>query len=316
MDEITLINFFEGTTSEAETRQVLAWLDESEANMQHYQSICRLYEALLWFGEEKTKAKRIALSKPLFWKKIGIEVLKVAAIVALTFFTTQSILNTSTSEAPSLMQTVHAPYAQHAQVVLADGSKVWLNAGSSLQFPSQFDKNMRQVRLKGEGFFEVKANPEKPFIVATDRYSIRATGTAFNVCAYDDAKQFETALLSGTVYIRNREANNKHIKLSPKQKIILDKGQLVRTPIQNFDYFDWREGILCFDETLKDVFKKLEIHFDVQIEITKNANIPIADYCVGKFRTRDGLEHILRVLRLSHRFRYKMNHEENKVTIY
>ena len=206
------------------------------------------------------------------------------------------------------------PAGQNAQVTLADGSKVWLNAGSTLHFPTRFPDKERLVNLEGEGFFEVQANKEKPFIVSTTSYTIKALGTTFNVNAYKKSKDFETSLLTGKVEVADH-AGKQTILLSPNNRVVLEGNKLKTLPIQDSEYFLWREGIICFNEPLSEVLKKLELYFDVKIEVNNKRVLQNEQHCIGKFRSRDGLEHILEVLQLTSHFSYKKDDEKNLVTI-
>ena len=212
------------------------------------------------------------------------------------------------------MQTVHVPAGQNAQLTLADGSKVWLNAGSTLNFPTRFIEGKRQVILEGEGFFEVKANKEKPFIVSTSIYDIKALGTSFNVNAYKQSKEFETALLTGKVEISDR-ITDRVVSLTPNNRAVLGNNKLSVVPIESKDYYLWREGILYFDEPLTEVLDKLKLYFDVNIDVKNKSVLENKRHCTGKFRTRDGLDHILRVLQLTNHFTYKKDEEKNLITI-
>lgn len=212
------------------------------------------------------------------------------------------------------MHTVHAPVGQNAQLILADGSKIWLNAGSTLNFPSRFVGGKRQVTLEGEGFFEVKADKEKPFIVSTSVYTIKALGTSFNVKAYKQSKKFETALLTGKVEISDR-MTERTLSLAPNNRAVLENNRLSVVPIEDENYYLWREGILYFDEPLTEVLDKLKLYFDVNIDVKNKSVLENKRHCTGKFRARDGLEHILNVLQLTNHFTYKKDDEKNLITI-
>jgi transmembrane sensor len=97
-------------------------------------------------------------------------------------------------------QTVIVPAGQRVQLVLADGTKVWLNSKTTFTYPAALsaDKN-REVTLNGEAYFEVKKDAEHPFLVKTNTYDIQVFGTTFNVYAYDNADYFETSLINGSV---------------------------------------------------------------------------------------------------------------------
>ena len=310
MNDKLLQLYFEGRATEEQSRLITEWLDADAANMKHYQQLCRLYEIGFWHEEPETAV--ISLKGKFRWRSLLREAVKIAAVFILGF-TLNYWLNQGV-EGDISMQTVHVPAGQNAQLTLADGSKVWLNAGSTLNFPTRFVKEKRQVTLEGEGFFEVKANKEKPFIVSTSTYDVKALGTSFNVNAYKSSGIFETSLLTGKVEITDC-AKKETVLLLPNNRVILESGKLKTLPIQDAEYFLWREGIISFNEPLSKVLKKLELYFDVKIKVNNKRVLQDVHLCVGKFRSRDGLEHILRVLQLTNRFSYEKDDEKNIVTI-
>lgn len=313
MDDKLLQLYFEGRTTDEQSRLITEWLDADEANTKHYRQLCRLYEISFWHEEPEVVVQSV--QKKIKRRNIWQEALKIAAIFilgfALHYWITPSFVETGEEMA---MQTIHVPAGQNAQVTLADGSQVWLNAGSTLNFPTRFEEGKRWVSLEGEGFFEVKANEDKPFIVSTADYDIKALGTSFNVKAYKQSAAFETALLTGKVEISSH-ATNRVISLTPNNQVILTDNKLSVVPIQNTDYFLWRQGILCFDEPVMEVLKKLELYFDVHIEVNNKSIVRNKRHSTAKFRTRDGLYHILDVLQLTHHFTYKRDEEKNLITI-
>ena len=96
---------------------------------------------------------------------------------------------------------------------------------------------------------------------------------------------------------------------------MIGDGGLSVISIESVDYFLWREGILYFDEPLTDVLEKLELYFDVNIHVNNKSVLENKRHCTGKFRTRDGLDHILSVLQLTNHFTYKKDEEKNLITI-
>lgn len=310
MDDKLLQLYFEGRTTEEQSSLITEWLDADAANMKHYQQLCRLYEIGFWHEEPETVV--ISLKEKFRWRVILREAVKIAAVFILGF-TLNYWLNQGVEEDVA-MQTVYVPAGQNAQLTLADGSKVWLNAGSTLNFPTRFVEGKRRVTLEGEGFFEVKANKEKPFIVSTSTYDIKALGTSFNVNAYKQSEEFETALLTGKVEISDRITDHT-ISLTPNNRAVLMNNGLSVVPIESTDYFLWREGILYFDEPLTEVLDKLKLYFDVNIDVNNKSVLENKRHCTGKFRTRDGLDHILSVLQLTNHFTYKKDEEKNLITI-
>lgn len=308
MDDKLLQLYFEGRTTDEQSRSITEWLDADEANMKYYQHLCRLYEINLW--DEQPVTVSVSRSK-VKSRRFVLEFLKIAAVFVLGFLLNNRM---NIPDKDIFMQTVQVPAGQNAQVTLADGSKVWLNAGSTLHFPTRFPGKERLVNLEGEGFFEVQANKEKPFIVSTTSYTIKALGTTFNVNAYKKSKDFETSLLTGKVEVADH-AGKQTILLSPNNRVVLEGNKLKTLPIQDSEYFLWREGIICFNEPLSEVLKKLELYFDVKIEVNNKRVLQNEQHCIGKFRSRDGLEHILEVLQLTSHFSYKKDDEKNLVTI-
>lgn len=116
------------------------------------------------------------------------------------------------------------------RIRFSDGSTVWLNAGSTLKYPPKFDKQVREVFLSGEGYFDVQQHAGKPFIIHTEKMDIRVLGTAFNVRSYKDEGFTETALISGAVEVLVKEANRTgRIILKPNQKIVVSDSKQIKT---------------------------------------------------------------------------------------
>lgn len=139
-------------------------------------------------------------------------------------------------------------------------------------------------------------------------------GTSFNVNAYKQSEEFETALLTGKVEISDRITDHT-IFLTPNNRAVLMNNGLSVVPIESTDYFLWREGILYFDEPLTEVLDKLKLYFDVNINVNNKSVLENKQHCTGKFRTRDGLDHILSVLQLTNHFIYKKDEEKNLIII-
>lgn len=312
MDDKLLQLYFEGRTTDEQSRLITKWLDADEANMRHYRQLCRLYEISLW--HETPQHDRHTLptkNRPGIWQRA----VKIAAVFILGFILRNWIpLPFMDTEKEIRMQTLHVPAGQNARLTLADGSQVWLNAGSTLNFPTRFTQGKRKVTLNGEGFFEVKANKDQPFIVSTANYDITALGTSFNVRAYRQSEDFETALLNGKVEITGN-ATSQPLLLQPNNRAIAADNKLSVIPMQHTDYYLWRKGILYFDEPLMEVLKKSELYFDVNIQINNESIIQNKLHSTAKFRTRDGLYHILDVLQLTHHFTYRKDEERNLVII-
>ena len=166
------------------------------------------------------------------------------------------------------------PYGSSSKIVLSDSSVVWLNAGSSLIYPSKFTGKNREVVLFGEAYFSVSSDVNKPFIVQTSALEIKAIGTEFNVSAYPEDNVIQTVLKKGIVTIRRIEGakNENEILLSPNQLALFDKKtKQSRITEVNTDFHTlWTDGLLCFENRdLNRIVKSLERYYNIDIQFEK-----------------------------------------------
>lgn len=159
------------------------------------------------------------------------------------------------------------------KVALPDGSQVWLNHSSSLQYPATFYGKSRIVQLKGEGFFDVAHNSKIPFIVKVGDLQVVALGTTFNIMSYPEENKIETSLISGSVELLKSESIKKVsplIKMKPGEMAIYQKDnkKLIINSINDDRYFSWKDGKLVFNaEPMGSVVKKLSRWYNVDIQI-------------------------------------------------
>lgn len=201
-------------------------------------------------------------------KVLLLSLLKYAAIVILVFtfgvFSRQAFTGKTENgfSARTEYNEIHAPEGEKAELRLSDGSKVWLNAGTTIRFPRTFDERSRRVDLTGEAFFEVEKGTV-PFIVSLQFGDIEVLGTSFNVRAYDNLT-FQATLVEGKIHFKNPYG----------EKILLPGQQLTFTDQENWTVkhvnpefaSSWKEGIIAFEqEELEDIAKKLERHFKIKI---------------------------------------------------
>ena len=316
MDDELLIAYFKGEVSDEEAQQITEWIEAKIEHQRYYQQLCRLFEVSYWIEDipEQTEVAFPKKTKALPWKHYVISFMKVAAIFVLGF-ALHFFLNWQNTTHHELQHQIHVPTGQHVEIMLADGSKVWLNSGSTLTFPSKFNGKKRMVELDGEGFFEVKSDKEHPFIVSTSKYQVKAVGTSFNIYDYQDSPQFEAALLNGKVEVTTNAKKSSVVILTPNQRAALCQGVLKVKPIENANNYLWRKGILYFNEPLLEVFDKLQEYYDIEFQIRNSSLTRKSPYCTGKFRAKDGLEHIIRVLKETNHFDYQIDYESKKIII-
>lgn len=251
-------------------------------------------------------------------KKRMLSMMRYAAIAVVFILSTWMIAYGYFSNASDAViaiaspQELYVPPGQRAQLTLPDGSIVWLNAGSRLSYPSVFTKE-RKVILSGEGFFDVAKNEKQPFIVSTNSMDIKALGTQFNVFSYPEADYASVYLLEGSVKAYHSVSESAGIILKPDQYLVQKNGQF-KLGTADPDNLLWREGIYTFNrQKLGSIIKKLELYYDVDI-VVKHAEILNYEY-TGKFRQRDGVLEILRIIQEIHRFNILEKKELNQIVL-
>lgn len=166
--------------------------------------------------------------------------------------------------------TITTPRGGQYQLILPDGSHVWLNSASSLRFPNFFHGENRKVELTGEGYFEVAKNPSRPFIVSLADMEITVLGTHFNVMAYADEETVKTTLLEGSVKVKH---GNNNSMIVPGQQASLQKGadQFTIDKANIDEVIAWKEGKFRFDEmNIHAIMRQIERWYDVQVEYSGN----------------------------------------------
>ena len=311
----TLLRYIEGNADAKEKKHIILWLNEKPEHVQEYLKQRKLYDLQIW-NTEKISSNNLSTpetAKKHVSRRIYTDILKIAASLIIGILGTVLFFSREAPDEELMTHAITVPASQRAELLLSDGTKVWLNSGTTLTYPEKFSKNAREVILDGEGYFKVKENKEKPFTVKTPQHDLLVLGTEFNVKAYSKSNKFEASLLSGSIEIIPM-FGGEHLIMVPDEHISLHNDKLVRGTISDMNYFKWREGLLCFEkESISDLFTKLELYYDVEITVKKESLLAYS--YTGKFRIRDGIEHVLRVLQLKHEFRYSKNDDLNLIVI-
>jgi len=207
--------------------------------------------------------------------------------------------------------TLSTPMGGQYQLALPDGSKVWLNSGSSIRFPTAFIGKERVVELKGEAYFDITQNKKMPFIVHTNNsMDIRVLGTQFNVMAYDDEKSIKTTLIEGSVQIL-RESGT--ALLEPGQAAVFNKGT-GKISVANADIEEaaaWKNGYFIFsNENIESIMRKVSRWYN--IDITYQGNLSNKDF-VGTISRDKNISELLKMLELTGAIHFKI--EGRRVTV-
>jgi ferric-dicitrate binding protein FerR (iron transport regulator) len=171
-----------------------------------------------------------------------------------------------TNSSADVINTITTPRGGQYQVILSDGTKVWLNSATSLRFPVAFTGNSRNVELNGEAYFEVTKNAEKPFTVQANGTTTQVLGTHFNVNAYNDNAEVTTTLLEGSVRLQKGRTNA--MLVPGEQGTILNNGISIAIKTADIEeVMAWKKGYFIFhDENIINIMKQVSRWYDVDVE--------------------------------------------------
>lgn len=308
MEKELLYRYFNGHTSKEEDVLVMEWAEASQENRDRLEKERLTWLALMMFTRPQTKTQ----TKP-FVRRVLFGVAGVAAALLLMF----GLFSLSQNEnVTGGVQVINVPSGQRAELTLSDGTKVWLNSGTRLEYPTSFGTERREVTLHGEGYFDVARNEKLPFVVHTRKYDVEVLGTVFNVVSYDDSDiPFETSLISGSVRISSGSKKTEPIVLKENQYAVeVADGSLQMAPLSDFEQFSWKDGVLSLvDVTFSELIAEFGKYYDVTIELKNPA---LAEKrCTGKFRNTDGVVHSLNVLKILIGFEYEYDVDNSMITI-
>lgn len=208
--------------------------------------------------------------------------------------------------------TISTPRGGKYEVVLPDGSKVWLNAASSLKFPTTFSGKKRIVEMTGEAYFEIAQNEKQPFIVKKGKTEVKVLGTHFNVMAYEDEEAIKVSLLQGAVKVTTAATHHNRLLKPGEQIEVKQDGRmsLVKNPNLN-KVMAWKNNLFWFENSnIQEIVKQLARWYDVDIEI--EGNIP--DRFTGSIPKDLTFSKVFEVLQKTGSVHYEIE-EENKVIV-
>lgn len=220
----------------------------------------------------------------------------MACLSAYYYYSTQSYVAQKLSEVTYVQH--YAAIGTRNEVLLPDGSKVCLNAGTLLIYPSTFASEARNVYLSGEAFFEVAKDKEHPFTVTTNHLTLKVLGTTFNVSAYPDNNQVMATLETGKLQVKVNEQPAEYL-LEPNDQLIYTPatGKIQRHKVNTASYSDWRTGGLFFGNTpFSDVLHTLEraygVNFHLHTSAYQNQSLRV------HFNKGESLEHVLQIIKI------------------
>ena len=333
MTKDTIIKFLNNRCTAAELQEIVRWVDKEglseegtrlafddwksfreEEKAEDDEKFSVLFDKIQQkINRGNRKNKNTETLKPVFitWmtRAAAILLLPVLAFLFYTLSENAEIKMESAQLAnlPVDSLEIIAPIGSRTVVQLTDGSEVHLNYGSRLKYPQTFTGNSREVRLTGEGYFDVAHNPEKPFIVKTGKLNVKALGTAFNVLAYPENDAVQTTLVNGKVVLERIEKEGiiktigsmtpgQHVNYNTKTGTVYSSEGTIEK------YIAWKEGKLIFDETtILEAAEKLSRMFNVSIDVDDT----IKDYTYTVTFEDEPLFQILELMTVATPVRYK-----------
>lgn len=316
MKEELLYRYLYGQTTESENKRILKWLDadpvKHTAKLSKLHYICTAvdhYQSNLLAISTQEKKKRWQI------RTIGRYAVGVVASV-LILIGTWHLANQSTyNKVTNRLTTLEVPVGQYFKIVLEDGTNVWLNSESTLEYPPVFGKKNRKVKLSGEAMFDVQHHAKWPFIVETFTSEIEVMGTKFNVIADKSHNLFSTTLVEGKIKVTNLHNPAEFFLMQPYDVISLNGKRLYKTQTSDFADLCWTEGLIHIKKMPFDLLMlKLEKAYGVKI-IIRRKEMPEINVMSGEIRVSDGIDNALHILQRLSDFTYTRNEEKNVIEI-
>ncbi len=316
----TLIELdYQNELNKQQKEELQSWLNLSQDNVAEYNEIIRLFT----YADRLVSMKEINTDQDLLFvkrklnrngkiNKLFLNFQKFAAIltIPLLLYSAWTIWGLpNNNKKDRIMKSTETAFGVRSQIQLADGTRVWLNSGSKLIYPVEFNGKSREVNLIGEAYFQVKSDREHPFYVDLNGHKVKATGTSFNISNYTDDREIYIYLDDGKVslLINTKEDQIKPLPLKEKETFILNKIEK-NYRIQKTGgskYVAWINGRLILkNDSINDVAVRLGRWFNA--EITFDADLEKSGYVFTATFQKESLEEALKLLSYSTPVRYKI----------
>ena len=231
-----------------------------------------------------------------------------------SILTNQPIIDQATREAR--FNEIIVPFGKRTRLLLSDGTKVWLNAGSRLAFPQNFEEGKREVFLEGEAIFDVAKRSDVRFLVHTKDFVVNVTGTVFNVTAYSDDASSNAVLAEGKIELTSKGGlfSKETIHMLPGTKVVYDPASksMSAQRVNPDDYLSWRDGFMVIrGEKLQEILKKLSRYYNVKMILEDQA--VAAETFSGRLDLKESPREVLTVI--SHMVPLSIHELDNKLII-
>ena len=270
---------YRGELSRGEQEELKSWVQSSEENDSEYREM----QKILVFTDRLAAMRRVDVPKDLSQVKKRFRnnytlgnllraYQKIAAIllVPILVYSLWQFGGFFGGNSRSAIKTAETAFGVRSQIELSDGTKVWLNSGTRLTYPDQFNGKTREVKLEGEAYFQVRSDENHPFYVDLGNYKIKATGTRFNIASYADNHNAFVYLEQGKVQLiggdGKSEIQSKHMNEGELLVLDLQKNEYQVRKTDGNKYLGWTEGKLIFrNDGINEVAMRLGRWFNVEI---------------------------------------------------
>ncbi len=185
------------------------------------------------------------------------------------------------------------PYGRRSYITLSDSTKIWVNSGTVLRFPQQFEADKREIFVEGEIFLEVKKDSKRPFYVKTSEMDIRVLGTSFCVTAYPEEDRQVVVLKEGLINVEDKEGNNQ--KVTPNNMLTLENKEMRVQEVNPSYYISWIDGVLIFKERdLGCILEQLSRYYRISFECSDELK---SIKCSGKLVLFDEIDSVMNTLK-------------------
>jgi len=316
--DLIIANFLSGEATEAEKAELTNWIESSSSNKKHFEEYKRIwYNSQTYFPRAEALADQLKIKDQIInqltnyqpGKSISFWLFRVAAILAIPVVLGIGwYIGNSGNKGKDIICEVSTPKGHISRCTLADGTEVWLNAGSTLKYPSTMNGDLREVNLDGEAYFKVTKNAHKPFVVNTKLAQIKVLGTVFNLKAYSNENKVETTLEEGRVEFKPKNSAVNPVELKPGEQVVFNHSSQ-KLSVNNVDTYlltAWKDGKYVFkDAELKDIINELERLYDVKFHIQNDSLLHM--HFRGMFEYDQNIFSALERLELTTNKKYKMD---------
>ncbi len=305
------------------------WLEESEENKKHFNHLQEIWISTLSqdnhlsFDKEKAYSRfRLRInaveteSKSNKKVPVYVRMQRIAAIILLSALCggIGYWISSNASDKQYSNMMVEAPLGSKVKLYLPDGTLVWLNAGSSIEYSQAFGIKDRKLSLNGEAYFEVTRNEKKVFEVTSNDLKVSVLGTKFNFRNYIDEEQESVTLLEGKVSVK--KSANKELLLNPNQQYTYNKSELASeiVNVKAGQVSEWIKGVIFFDgEPLPDITRELERLYNVRI-IIENESLKSYRFYGKFYRTDQTIQEVFDMLASTNKLKYSIDNKT--ITLY